>query len=394
MSQASQRYFTTIIKSGGFTDQLYQFSTFYKLGLSLGLQYLYTPFQSERTSSGFDVYEFLGFTEAFGRVPPGGELIPRDIEFDDQAIQSKGISSFQELREYTIEKINETEALVSEQTTVFRFSLLLGNGRGFFDHVQMTFPYWPESVDPMSSYRMARKASPWRSRFSDAPLKMVVHMRQGDTALLPTPWGTFLPLFKLRVRDAVQLRSDREAAKEYISPAEYRRLILHIQELLNPERLSVLCFSDGYDRAFAKALSDRNIRRFGLTDAEVAALSQSRIGFDERAFQSLETLPNCTAIIGEGDDNLRDLICSTLSADIIVIGTQQRMLPKLIASYYELDKPKIFVVLHKGTEKPRYDILGLTPEKALCVYHDVEKDDRPRLFESLRACLEKLGAAT
>lgn len=40
--------FTIIPSNAGFTDQLFQFSTYYKLGLSLGYRYMHSTFRNTR----------------------------------------------------------------------------------------------------------------------------------------------------------------------------------------------------------------------------------------------------------------------------------------------------------------------------------------------------------
>ena len=50
-------YFTCKV-GGGFTSQLIEFLTFYKLGRSLGYRYVHTPFANKRSSP--RVHDFLG----------------------------------------------------------------------------------------------------------------------------------------------------------------------------------------------------------------------------------------------------------------------------------------------------------------------------------------------
>lgn len=74
-----QIYFTTNVNTEGLTDQLTRLIFFYKVGMSLGMKYYYTPLKSQRSSYMFtqkkskngtysDVYDFLGVNEYLKKI--------------------------------------------------------------------------------------------------------------------------------------------------------------------------------------------------------------------------------------------------------------------------------------------------------------------------------------
>lgn len=384
-------------RSGGLTDQLYQFSTFFKLGLLLGLRYCHTPLVSERTSTDYNPHDFLGINSFFRDSAPAPNTRFVDVRFDGKHLENSGVSCLEGLLEYArneIDRALQDDAVRQCQKDpgdasppVFRFSLVMGNGRGFFDYVHSTYPLWPPEIDLLSHYRFLRRSDPRRSVFEGDSVKILVHIRQGDTALLATPWSTFLPLYKLRTRPAVEHRTSADAGADYIRVQDFHSFTKSILEHLSENKTSVLLCSDGFKRAFKKALNIRNIRRFGLSEEQVTRLTAHSLDYDEREFSIFDDLKLSARLIGESEDNLYDLIDSALLADIIVIGTQQRMLPKLIATYYDLKRPKIIVTLYRGAALPEYGNLGLTADKARCLYFNLDTDNASAFAARLKGLL-------
>ena len=104
-------YFTVMpLNSCGFTDQILQFSSFYKLGLSLGYQYIHTPFINKRSS--WNIYNFLGFNNHFDqniinfKIRNFFRFNKRyryiHLEINDKFLKKKGITNFHELQDLVI----------------------------------------------------------------------------------------------------------------------------------------------------------------------------------------------------------------------------------------------------------------------------------------------------
>ena len=80
---------------------------------------------------------------------------------------------------------------------------------------------------------------------------------------------------------------------------------------------------------------------------------EKKIDYDE--YKQFNDLPNCKCIIGETDHKLFDLVHSALLADLIIIGDQQKMLPKLMINYADYSSPPIIVHLHNRKSFTYYD---------------------------------------
>ena len=65
-TEKNTTYFTILPSNAGFTDQLFQFSTYYKFGLSLGYVYKHSTFANTRHGAE-QIFDFLGFNEHFSR---------------------------------------------------------------------------------------------------------------------------------------------------------------------------------------------------------------------------------------------------------------------------------------------------------------------------------------
>lgn len=120
-------YFSIYPTGAGFTDQLLQFSAFYRLGLSLGYTYKHVRFHSPRSASlasevagsqsfvhaqnGFvgakcgrvavdEIYEFLGFNDYFAASSKSSISVSNmvDIVLSDELLMKEGINNFDKLK--------------------------------------------------------------------------------------------------------------------------------------------------------------------------------------------------------------------------------------------------------------------------------------------------------
>ena len=51
-----------------------------------------------------------------------------------------------------------------------------------------------DDIDFNSIYFNARKQMPWKSNYEKNKINLLVHIRQGDTAVIETPWDTYIPV--------------------------------------------------------------------------------------------------------------------------------------------------------------------------------------------------------
>ena len=103
-------------------------------------------------------------------------------------------------------------------------------------------------------------------------------------------------------------------------------------------------------------------------------------------FGVFKQLSNTYCVIGESDDNLYDLVQACLTADILVIWTRQRMLPKLLSIYHDATRPKIILVLTPdGMVEDYAAILGLPAEAVKVIQVPIGKGPFSDLWPVLTA---------
>lgn len=364
-------YFTIIPMAGvGFTDQMYQFSSFYKLGLSLGYQYLHTPFVNTRSSA--NIYSFLGFNDYFSRESALLKLsikirakllryrrIYIDFKLSDQLIQTHDIQTFKNLQEFINSQVKSKQ---DSGKSIVIVTFRLTGERQFLKLIHRCLPQFPDRLNLKKIYD--KKNPPSKVIATENKFKILVHIRQGDTAIIETPWDTFIPLWL--GKSLTELREYNSTTPEItdfvIEPELYYQFLVQLLQFLSHEQLSISIFSDGYQRGF------ETIKKKGdnlhLTSRQLQELESSIVDYDQQKFKIFTQLKNTQLKIGETEESLYQLIDASLQADIIVVGNQQRMIPKLIANYPDNERKKVIILLEKKTYlfSDFYESLGLDPE--------------------------------
>ena len=352
-------YFTVVpLPNSGFTDQILQFSSFYKLGLLLGYKYIHTPFINSRSSR--SIFNFLGFNDSFRQDIVSFRIIKfirlKKIRFiklkiNDHLLNHDNKSTFQELKNFIEQLVaNTLESAPSDGVNIIQFKLK-PRGRQFFKVIHAQSPNFPDQLDLRATYFRKRAKNPLKSRFTHGKVKLLVHIRLGDIATIKTPWHTFITLSD---SNTVTEISDLDSAawKSVLAIQDYYKFLKVFVSNFDPDLFSIVVSSDGYGRAFSEI--QKNIKELELNPNQARALKELESVYENESFKVFEKLNDLVCIVGERDENLHDLIHSCLTADIIIVGNRQRMLPKLIASYYDLKNPKTFIVLHKSGKPPNY----------------------------------------
>lgn len=353
---------------GGFTDQILKFNAFYRLGRHLGYTYVHNNFRVYRQDIfsswiissilqnkflygiyrrlfGFDVYAFLGFNSYLRslshakRAAKSRHII---VGLNDEIVQSYGISSLAELTKYVHD---EVDAASEPDTPILVILRLDGSHWKFFKLIFDVLIEYPDNINIYNAYLNERTRYPWRSLYEPGKYRVLVHMRQGDTALIRTPWGSHIPVLGIR-HSPKELTDIKEASGIFITTTDYNQFISELTDHLGSEKFTFVFTSDGYKRGFQKLLS--NIHGFRFTPEQIRALKSSARNYDANDFSILRRIPNSTLVIGETTNNLKDLIHSTLTADIIVAGSQQFMMKKFVSTYYATGYQPIFINLYKG----------------------------------------------
>ena len=346
------QYFTISVKeSAGFTDQIYQWNSFYKLGLSLGYKYAHTPLKNYRSSN--KIHNFLGINNYFffKRILLFWLRKVRmytvvDLNLNDELLKAYNINTFQELQSFVRGYISEQSNLINKSLLI-RFKVLKHPWGKCLSLIQLQVPHFLDGLDLRSIYFKNRRINPRRSRFIEGKLKLLVHIRQGDTALIETPWQTFLLTNKPKSLRYTEVKNDLSDPRlnYFIRVNEYCDFIKKFTSYFDDDIFSMVISSDGFERAFQNIY--RKINRFNLSSDRIEALKKSEFLYNNDKFHIFKKFKHSVCLIGENDENLFDLIHSSLISDIVVVGAQQHMIPKLIANYYDLDNPVIMILLYK-----------------------------------------------
>jgi hypothetical protein len=373
-------YFSVVpSKAAGLADQLSQFRLFHKLGRSLGYTYWHRPFFSRRTTlaahrnaqalppsypklrrllglqnrpskpsvPALDVYDFIGFNDYFlARNEQRGMGEPKviDMKLGDDLLKRLDITDLAGLQDFVQRRVAETDA--RPRATLVEFGLL--GTRAFFQLVNAEIPDDPTDFDLRAIYLEKRATHPWPSLFPGDAVRTLVHVRQGDTAALETPWHTVMSLWPQEYQYTEYALFDDIPAQNRVLRVEdfhefFRKFVASIDE-----PLSTLLFSDGFKGSLRKLNRQRD--KHGLTPKQLRALNKAVGSFDNTKFRPFKELDDCDLFIGEEPKKLCHLIHSFLEADLVITGPQGHMIPLLIRYYCNVENMPIVLVLSRSNE--------------------------------------------
>jgi hypothetical protein len=256
----------------------------------------------------------------------------------------------------------------SGRKNVVRFNLT--GGRSFFGElaplINQQIPFFPDDLDLRASYFLRRKDNPVTSRFGSGRLKVLVHIRLGDTALIATPWHTFIPLWSdLCISPLKEYPDKRDPLfLQVMDEADFAPFLHKFSSIFGTDDASFAIFSDGYKTAFKELF--RNISDLHLDRNRTDALKASVASYEASRFSIFDDIQKSVRLVGESNLDLQELVHCSLTANIIIVGCQQRMIPKFLATYYDtsLENPPVIIALYRG-RVPRYQAkIGLDERKA------------------------------
>lgn len=342
---------------GGFTDQLLQFMVFYKLGLSLGYQYLHTNFNSTRSSQ--DIYDFLGFNQYWSFNIKNIDFSQYELIYlsfnNDNLQELNQLNNLAELQKYCRKIIANTRC---HQDKVIVFFKLRGisKARGkIVSLINSEIKDYQDNFNLRKIYLDAARHRPQQNNyFQPDKIKLLIHIRAGDIATIKTPWGNFIRSMKSiqdeKAKTGKTLDKVRWVVKKVksIDVEDYYHFARDLISGLGAENLSICLFSDGYKRAF-DFIKD-NLDSIKFTPQKTQQILDLSNSYETEKFSIFNNLENCSTIIGESDEKLFNLIDCCLRTDIFIIGNTQRMIPKFIANYYNPEKPPLIFVLSRNED--------------------------------------------
>jgi hypothetical protein len=380
----------------GFTDQVLQLSAFYRLGTALGYTYVHERFEETRSQPAYlslwarglnrlnqnvrkvlgirvpNVHDFMGVNAHMesisGTQQEKGRFREVEIPLGDAVLSEESIDDFEGLKRHVQTRIESTQTSAEKGLHVtftlvglrYRTFALINDATGVFS----------DTVDLRKAAGKALKRSLFDVKGKQ--LNIFVHMRQGDTCILQSPWGTWIPMDQRRSDwlEEYPSATAMEQANCFGIPT-YLGLLQGISDYLVREDIpfSIRCFSDGFLWAIRSLKYHRE--RLGLSKDQVKALDHYTRQCDTQSFKSFADLPNCETIIGESAGKFMNLMASALEADVIITSTQQAMIQKFTAVYAYPVKPLIIVLQRNGSIPENTDLV----RKSAQDYHYVDADN-------------------
>jgi len=379
-------YFTYVPRKCGFTDNLERFDVCYRLGISLGYEYAHTPLNTPRTSSRID--DFMGFSDYF-------PIKTEDVLHEDAQVvkidlfslfKDNDFNSLAYLQNFIRGIISDSDK-ANKDIAVIEFCISKRNlipREPFVVEILKTLLMGQPSSSQLnyrSIFFQARSRSSYKSLYTPNKSNLLVHIRLGDTATIKTPWGTYIPLEKLKRKQTNQYEFfDRDSIESRsMDVAVFYDFLKRFFAYFGEPNYSLIVSSDGYKRGFRKIY--RNQEFLELTGNQIQKLKVAEKSYNQKAFSVLDNFEDCQCLVGETDKNLFDFIHSILTADIILIGTQQRMIPKLMNFYSDEDHHPILIFLHTSENLPIIEGLDIIPSK--CLFINIENINYEDVFENL-----------
>jgi len=255
----NQIYFTVIpTQHCGFTDQLNQFVAFYKLGKFLEYSYVHTTFTNHRSSP--KIYELLGINQLFAQFPQVTNFIAEYAEYNEthfleliltnEVLEKNNIQEFIQLKNYITDFVEVQKGYTKNKIFLIKFiSPVQGRKAVFITNSYLT--QLPEELNFYSAYQTVKKQQKRPPAFPDSgKLKVLVHIRQGDTAVIEMPGRIYISLWKQHFPKTIYLNKLDDSFLKIIEPEEYYYFLTRFLSFLNEKSYISIISSDGYYKSF------------------------------------------------------------------------------------------------------------------------------------------------
>lgn len=395
-------YFTTDLVKTGFTDQLIGFSFLYKLGLGLGLKYYHTRLSSHRSSNPFllypyskdklrergasDVFDFLGlnsFLEARRPIHTFREEFEEIlIRMDAVSFRSGHISSYETLLEEM--KVMLFPFVKAKRKILLRFE---AGPPDYFKYYRYVAHRTDHELDFLQVLKESRRGKRHKSKFKEGAVKMMVHIRQGDTGTLKTPWGTYISTWYETKGKYTQFKNREDIKnRRILDPDDFH---LFLKDLLNSSdtlRYSAVLYSDGFKKTFKSIY--QYYKSKNITHKEIEQLKEVEPIYDEQQFEKFRELGEVETVIGEDVEKLYDLIDSFMESEVFIFGTQGLMIPKILATYGCKTHMPLMIMLYKS-DRPYLNHIGLDNSADYLIFVDIHNYDIAKISQTIENFLKR-----
>lgn len=434
-----KKYFTAFVpneENPGFTDIISRWYSLYKLGKMLGYEYVHDPLYCKYTPL---VFNFLGLNKAFtitinqflnlnnfgiNKVYKLLDVVTLfdyhyspinsgKIKFKKIRLISSKITKYliknlffskqniidipveiNDLKQESIKNINDYVAFIEQkiaqisldkETVLIRLYLRLNARKYYYTLLYQDKQTSVNKLNLRSLYFKQRQIDPIESKFTSDKVKLLIHLRLGNTAVIKTPWNTFISVYGSSFKEF-----DTTQKKFYADPIDvedYFNFVQGLMSFVNEKDFSFVVSSDGYKNAFS--LIYKNQDKLKFSPSQLEQMKQAEINY-EKKFEMFKELNNTKLIIGENDDKLNSFLHSILEANIIVTGFRNTL--GLVAKFLNVysDGHNIPIVIELYSRRKPYDreeILGLTKNKAKFITVDLNNIDYEYIVSQIKDTL-------
>ena len=360
-------YFTTDLVKTGFTDQLIGFSFLYKLGRSIGLNYYHTRLSSHRSTAPFlfypyskkkindtqkkDIFDFLGINSFLAKT------------FTKPNIQNAKKVKIDLNASLNFDKVDDFKTLLDEIKLILypyiskdqKILLTLEcKARTYFKFYRYVARRPEFTLNFRKIFEQQKRRN--QSRFRKDAHKILVHIRQGDTGTIQTPWNTFIPTWYEVEGKFTQFKSAGEIPNhKLINVSDFYDFLKDFFESTESQKYSTIIYSDGFKKTFRAIY--QSYKKRDISRQEIKELRELEPVYDEKEFKKFRDFKNTDTVVGEEVEKLHDLIHSFLETDIMVFGTHGSLIPKLSATYGNKTNMPFMIFLYKS-KQPYLDYLG------------------------------------
>jgi hypothetical protein len=217
--------------------------------------------------------------------------------------------------------------------------------RTFISIINEAIRDFPLDLNFREAYFQKRKKHPYPNLSSGNKKRLLIHIRQGDTATIKTPWNTYFSVWD-----------------QHKKPYQECNLVAGLAD----------------SRTFKRP------ELFKFSKSQFESLKISSKVYEEEAFKCFAKNLGIRLNIGETPENLKALIHELLHSDIIVSGTQNRMIPKFLSLYFNETEMPVLILLFKE-RKPYLKSFGFSDQNSRIICVDINNYNPEEVLEKIKA---------
>ena len=322
--QKNNIYFTFVSFNIGLADTLYKIDSLYSLGEYLGFNYAFRQLKAQRTSA--SIMDDLGINDALRNSTQITEDIRNSCNYFELVLPDTLIrqsSSIQTIKEFIFSEIKP--AINRDNRDLFLFLKSFYNRKGALLHLRqllrnagVSTTFLRDKIKPIKHYHLARKTRKKVRQKKDNKIKILIHIRRGDTycfqlsdRTLISAWGPF----NVVPNKPVKVNSLAQCPYYQINNQAYLDIIEGLADQFGASKLKLMIASDGHDRGIQRIMQFSEDLNLSITQIdEIKTLGKLL----DRQIKSDFSQYDSEFFIGESNYNLLHTIDSIIESDIII----------------------------------------------------------------------------